>query len=305
MKSKAKALFPSGLSKQSSQKREIFLEIDSRVAYTRSMTSQEQSRQLRLGNAQVHILPSKRLLGQAAGARAAKLITDAVRDKGRTRIMVATGNSQIDLLSELVQLNEIPWNNVEIFHMDEYVGISGDHPSSFRHWIRTRLAEKVNASQVHYIEGDAPDLEAEIRRYSGLLSEGPIDLAFVGFGENGHIAFNDPHVADFNDPAVLKRVTLDEACREQQAREGHFKDADAVPKEAVTVTCPVLFSAAAWVSCVPEARKAQAVKCALEGPLSSSCPASLVRTHPNADVFLDPDSASLLSFPLQESECLA
>ncbi len=179
--------------------------------------------------------------------------------------------------------------------MDEYVGISATHPSSFRYWIRTRLEERVHPRAAHYIEGDAPNTAHAISAYTSLLEEAPIDLAFVGFGENGHIAFNDPPVADFHDPKILKVVTLDEACRRQQAGEGHFDDTASVPEEALTITCPGLFRAAAWVCCVPEARKAEAVRAALEGPISETCPASLVRRHPNAYVFLDVDSASKLS----------
>jgi glucosamine-6-phosphate deaminase len=172
--------------------------------------------------------------------------------------------------------------------------MSAEHPSSFRLWIRTRLAEKVHPLKTHYLAGDAKDLEAEIARYSGLLLEAPVHLAFVGFGENGHIAFNDPPVADFRDPATVKKVSLDEPCRKQQAGEGHFPDLASVPTEAVTITCTGLFRANAWVCCVPEQRKAEAVRNALEGPISEACPASLVRRHPNASVFLDTESASLL-----------
>ena len=138
-------------------------------------------------------------------------------------------------------------------------------------------------------------MDSEIKRYSDLLAAAPIDLAFVGFGENGHIAFNDPPVADFNDPLLVKRVVLDDACRRQQAGEGHFPDLVSVPREAVTITCPGLFRAQAWICCVPERRKATAVRNALEGPVSESCPASLARTHPNAHVYLDTESASLLT----------
>jgi glucosamine-6-phosphate deaminase len=145
------------------------------------------------------------------------------------------------------------------------------------------------------LQGDAPDLEAEMRRYAQLLNVAPIDVAFVGFGENGHIAFNDPRVADFQDPETVKMITLDDACRRQQAGEGHFKDVDSVPPLALTITCTGLFRAEAWVCNVPDLRKAEAVKNALEGPISESCPASLVRRHRNSYVFLDSASASLLS----------
>jgi glucosamine-6-phosphate deaminase len=259
------------------------------------MAYRDGSQQHLAGTAQVRIFRSRQALGMAAALRAADLIGNAIDKKARARVMVATGNSQLETVGALVSLEGINWDLVEVFHMDEYVGIADSHPSSFRHWIRTRLEEKVHPYSVNYIAGDAADLDAEIDRYTNLLNAAPLDVAFVGFGENAHIAFNDPHVADFDDPVVLKRVTLDESCRRQQAGEGHFKDAESVPKEAVTVTCRGLFSAAAWVSCVPELRKAEAVKRALEGPISPACPASLVRRHPNAHVFLDGESASLLS----------
>lgn len=243
------------------------------------------------GNAWVEIHESAAETGAAAAGQAARLIRRAISQRGRARIVAATGNSQIPLVEALLK-EDIAWNSVELFHMDEYAGIAEDHPSSFRYWIRTRLVEKAHPRVAHYLQGDADDLEGEIARYSGLLQEGPIDVAFVGFGENGHIAFNDPPVADFEDPAAVKVVTLDEACRRQQAGEGHFANSASVPKQAVTITCSGLFRADAWVCCVPEARKAAAVRCALEGAISEKCPASLVRRHQNAHVYLDPDSAS-------------
>ena len=189
----------------------------------------------------------------------------------------------------------LAWDRVEAFHMDEYVGLSATHSASFRLWLNMRVAQRCALRAMHLIEGDAPSATAEIARYTALLSAGPLDLAFVGFGENGHIAFNDPPVADFADPAMLKVVTLDEACRLQQVGEGHFPHLDAVPRNAITVTCSGLFRADSWICCVPEARKARAVRDALEGPISTTCPASLVRRHPRATVFLDPESASLLA----------
>jgi glucosamine-6-phosphate deaminase len=247
------------------------------------------------GRAQVHIFPSKDLSGRAAASRAAGIIRDAISKCGRARIVVATGNSQLELIDALTHKESVDWDAVEAFHMDEYVGIAADHPASFRHWIRNRVELAVHPAQVHYIVGDAPDLDAEIRRYTSLLFSGPIHLAFVGFGENGHIAFNDPAVADFADPALLKRATLDDACRRQQVGEGHFPNVAAVPREALTITCSGLFRSEAWVCSVPDARKAEAVRNACEGPISAICPASIVRTHPNASVYLDAASAALLS----------
>ena len=282
-----------------------FLPITGIVAYSLFMTHREQLQDFRVGAARVRIFESRESLGMAAALEAAGAIASAVKEKGHARIMVATGNSQLDVVTALARVKDVCWDQVEVFHMDEYVGLSETHPASFRYWIKTRLAEKVSPAQVHYFGGDAFDLDAEIERYARLVSAGPLDLAFVGFGENGHIAFNDPHAADFEDRLVYKKVTLDDASRRQQAGEGHFADAASVPKEAVTVTCPVLFRAAVWVSCVPELRKAEAVKRAFEGPISTACPASIVRKHPNAHVFLDTDSASRLSSSLQQTEAMA
>ena len=245
------------------------------------------------GNAWVEVHRSAENAGTAAAAQAARILRDAIAKQGKARVIAATGNSQLPLVEALVN-EDVDWQAVEIFHMDEYAGMKPDHPSSFRYWIRTRLEETVHPRVTHYLNGDAADLPAEIVRYTELLQQAPIDVAFVGFGENGHIAFNDPAVADFKDPAMVKIVTLDEACRRQQADEGHFGDLAAVPKEAVTITCSGLFRAKAWVCCVPEGRKAEAVRGALEGVISEACPASLVRRHPSACVYLDSDSAARL-----------
>jgi glucosamine-6-phosphate deaminase len=269
------------------------------------MADLEGSKQLKFDNAEIQICASRRQLGEAAAQCAASLIGQAIAKRGQARVMVATGNSQLDLVNALTGEQSIAWDRVEVFHMDEYVGIRADHRSSFRYWIRTRVEQRVHPACVNYIAADASDLDAEIKRYSRLLAEAPIDVAFVGFGENGHIAFNDPHVADFHDPALLKRVSLDDACRRQQAGEGHFKDPSSVPQWAVTVTCPGLFGAAAWICCVPERRKAEAVRKALEGPISPSCPATLVRRHANARVYLDKESTSLLSGALGGSRIFA
>lgn len=243
---------------------------------------------------QVHIFKNKNDLGRAAAREAADIIEAAIAASGSARIIVATGNSQINLVEALVQ-EKVDWSKVEIFHMDEYVGLPAAHPSSFHYWIATRLVDRVKPKSAHYLNGEAADLDAEILRYANLLGAGPIHLAFAGFGENGHIAFNDPPVADFSDPAMVKRVVLDEACRRQQAGEGHFSSVATVPPEAVTITCPGLFRAEAWICSVPDSRKAQAVQNALEGPVTTDCPASLVQRHPHASVYLDLESAALLS----------
>lgn len=217
--------------------------------------------------------------------------------------MVGTGNSQLAMVEYLGAEKGIDWSRVEAFHLDEYVGLPASHPASFRLWIRTRFAEKVKPKVTHYLEGDARDLDAMVRDYERMLSAAPVDLAFVGIGENGHIAFNDPHVADFNDRVLVKRVTLDEACRNQQVGEGHFPSQSAVPAEAISVTCTGLLRARKWICCVPDRRKARAVVGALEGPIGTACPGSLVQRHPDAEVFLDAASAALLSADFIQSHC--
>ncbi len=243
----------------------------------------------------VEVYASKEDLGRAAAGAASAAIISAIARRGAARILVGTGPSQNEVIGALIGSTGIDWSRVEAFHLDEYVGMPDTHPASFRLWLRKHLADVVRPAAVHYLAGDAPDLDAECRRYASLLAAGPIDVAFLGFGENGHIAFNDPHVADFHDPVPIKRVEMDERCRMQQVGEGHFPSLDAAPAEAITLTCPTLFAADHLICSVPDRRKAEAVRNALEGSVSESCPASLVRTHPRARLFLDLGSASLLT----------
>ncbi len=271
-----------------------FFELCRARVYNSTMPYADCLHAFRAGNAQVEVYPSADECGAAAAEAAAQIIAQAVKESGVARVIGATGNSQIPVVDALVK-KPLRWEKVELFHMDEYVGIGADHPASFRRWIKERFADKVHPRETYYLVGDAADLAGEMERYTQLLSAGPIDLAFVGFGENGHIAFNDPHVADFNDPLMVKEITLDAACRRQQAGEGHFPDVESVPNEAMTITCTGLFRAKAWVCCVPDARKAIAVRNALEGAIEEACPASLVRRHPGAQVFLDRASAALVS----------
>jgi glucosamine-6-phosphate deaminase len=252
----------------------------------------------------VEIYPSMLDASVAAATKAASIFSNsehAVRES-RFRIVVATGPALEDLIKALVQTPSINWDRVDVFHMDEYVGMPASHPASFRRWLKTHLVDIVHPAQVHYLEGDAPDLERECQRYENLLRSAPIDICLLGFGENGHIAFNDPPNADFQDPLVVKKVDLDEKCRLQQVGEGHFASLQASPREALTLTCPFLMSARHLICCVPERRKAEAVRNAIEGPISPSCPASLVRVHSQANIYLDVESASQLSSLGQESK---
>jgi glucosamine-6-phosphate deaminase len=259
----------------------------------------------------VRVLPDGRALGAAAATHAATVLRDAIAARGVAHAMFATGNSQLAFLGALVEepgvdepgvdeqavdepdVDEqaVDWTNVVGFHMDEYVGIAADHPASFRRYLRERLVTRVPFRAFHYVEGDAPDPGAECARYARLLREHPLDLCCLGIGENGHLAFNDPPVADFEDPLDVKVVTLDDACRRQQVGEGHFPDVDAVPLQAITVTIPALLRAATVLAIVPEARKREPVRRALEGPVTTACPASILREQAHATLYLDADSA--------------
>jgi glucosamine-6-phosphate deaminase len=243
----------------------------------------------------VSVLASGRAVGEAAAAHTAGILVEAVRARGGARVIIATGNSQLPFAEALRARAEIPWDRITAFHMDEYAGMTDAHPASFRRWIRERIEEPLRPRAVQYLAGDAPDLEAECRRYEALLREAPIDLVCMGIGENGHIAFNDPPVADFHDPAWVKAVELDDACRGQQVGEGHFATLTDVPTHALTLTVPALIAPRSLQVVVPERRKAGAVRKTIEGPIDTSCPASILRRQPHATLFLDAESASLLS----------
>jgi glucosamine-6-phosphate deaminase len=233
-------------------------------------------------------------LGRAAADEAAAILTRAVADRGVVNAMFATGNSQLAFVAALVDdADGLSWTEATLFHMDEYVGVGPDHPAGFRRWIRERIGDRVGARTVHYIDGLA-DPATECARYAALLREHPLDLCVLGIGENGHLAFNDPPVADFDDPLDVKVVELDLACRGQQVGEGHFPDVGAVPRHAITVTIPALLRARRVIAVVPEERKAVPVRDALLGPVSTVCPASALRTTGNVTLHLDRGSARLL-----------
>ena len=189
--------------------------------------------------------------------------------------------------------DDVPWGDTIVFHMDEYVGLGPDHPASFQKWIRERIVEPTSPKAVSYVQGQGDAADA-CSRYADLLARHPLDLCCLGIGENGHLAFNDPGVADFGDPLDVKVVELDTACRQQQVNEGHFPDLAAVPSHAITVTVPALLRASQVIAVVPEARKAEPVRAALTGPLSVDCPASILRSLPHATIYLEPESARLL-----------
>lgn len=242
----------------------------------------------------VVIHPDPNALARRAADDAAAVLRTAVAARGVAHAMFATGNSQLEFIDRLVaDTPDVPWARVVAFHMDEYVGVGPDHPAGFRRWIRERIGDRVGAREVHYLDGLA-EPEAECARYGALLRAHPLDLCCLGIGENGHLAFNDPPVADFADPRDVKVVDLDRGCRLQQVNEGHFPNMESVPARAMTVTIPALLRAGTVLAIVPERRKAEPVHAALRGPISTSCPASALRTAANAVLHLDPGSAELL-----------
>lgn len=245
-------------------------------------------------NLPVTIFPDKQTMGVAVADRAAEILCTALNHKPSANLILATGNSMLNFLTALCDHSEVDWKRVNIFHMDEYLGMPETHPASFRRYIREKVVDIVHPRAFFGVNADAPDPNVECQRYEGLLREYPADLCCLGIGENGHLAFNDPPVADFDDPVWVKVVELDLACRMQQVGEGHFKSLDEVPRQAITLTIPALLSAANVVVIAPEKRKAVAVKNALTGAISTACPASILRKMHHSELFLDHDSASLL-----------
>jgi glucosamine-6-phosphate deaminase len=233
-------------------------------------------------------------LARAAAEQAATVMRSAIATRDRCRIVLATGNSQIAFLDALIRMPGIDWKRVEAFHLDEYVGMPITHSASFRKFLLERVIRKAGIGTFHPVEGDASDLPAALRDVGGKLTSAPIDVAFVGIGENGHVAFNDPP-ADFETEEPYIVVELDEACRRQQVGEGWFADMAEVPERAISMSVRQILKAREIVSVVPDQRKAQAVKMCLEGPISPMVPGSVLRRHAGTTMYLDPESASLLS----------
>jgi len=251
--------------------------------------------QMRFGQLPVGVYTDIQSLGQAAAERAAFIMAQAISARGYANVILATGNSQLSLYAALREMTDIEWNKVRIFHMDEYVGIKLDHSASFRRYMHEKLVDIVNPAAFFPLNGDAADPEVECQRYAVLLQRHPADLCCLGFGENGHLAFNDPQFARFDDPERVKIVTLEEASRRQQVGEGYFSSLAEVPTHAITLTIPALLSAGWMLAVVPEGRKAAAVKAALTGPITTQCPASILRTVAHAELFLDRESYSLVN----------
>ena len=243
---------------------------------------------------EVRAFTTKDEMGRAAAACAAGIINQAVEDRGEAHLVLATGASQFEMLSSLV-LRQVEWSRVTVFHLDEYVGLPLEHPASFRRYLRDRFAAKVpTLRKFHYIDGEAPDPASECRRLGALIRGVRVDLACIGIGENGHIAFNDPP-ADFaaEEPYIV--VELDEACRRQQVGEGWFSSMDDVPERAISMSARQIMKARRIVSTVPDRRKARALRNALEGEVVEAVPASILQRHPDCRLFADEPALSLLS----------
>jgi glucosamine-6-phosphate deaminase len=242
----------------------------------------------------VEIHPDRAAMGAAAATRAAALLRETLARQKQARIIVASAPSQDELISGLAGAPDLDWSRITIFHMDEYVGLPAGHPATFRAYQERHLLALIKPAAFHGIRGESLDSAAEAARYAALLAEAPIDLVCLGIGENGHIAFNDPPVADFEDAEAVKWVTLDESCRQQQVNDGCFPGLEAVPAGALTLTCPTLMSGRSLVCVVPGPRKAAAVRSTLLDPITTACPATLLRRHPNAVLYLDPGSSTEL-----------
>jgi glucosamine-6-phosphate deaminase len=239
----------------------------------------------------IHVFKTNKELGQAAAFLAVKIINEAIDSKGVANIILATGNSQLSFLNAL-KVTKIDWSKVRVFHMDEYIGIDPDHPASFPNFLRKQLIDYVHPKDFFPLSTQKEALEDVCREYEALLYSYPADLCALGIGENGHLAFNDPPYADFNDPEWVKIVKLDDTSRLQQVGEGHFSTLDAVPTHAVTLTIPALLAAKHVFVLVPEHRKTEAVYLSLTTEISPNFPATILRKTPHAQLFVDLDSAA-------------
>jgi glucosamine-6-phosphate deaminase len=241
----------------------------------------------------IEILADKYALGQAAADHAAHSLRRTLSNQGSARLVAATGASQFEFLDALTRAPNIDWSRVEVFHLDEYVGLPSTHPASFRKYLFERLIHKAGITRYHLLDGDG-DPHRAVTKIGAELQSKPVDILFAGIGENGHLAFNDPP-ADFQvaDPYLI--VDLDQACRQQQVNEGWFSKLTDVPKKAISMSVRQILRSNEIIVVVPDARKARAVKACLEGDMSPMMPASILRTHPNATIYLDTDAAALLS----------
>ena len=244
---------------------------------------------------QVCIFPNRRELGISAAADVAKVMRMFLSQKQELNIIFAAAPSQNEFLEALCAEKDIDWTRINAFHMDEYLKLSADAPQGFGNFLRERIFSKLPFRSVNYLDGNCADAEQECERYTSLLQQYPVDIVFLGIGENGHVAFNDPHVARFDDPKLVKVVDLDEKCRTQQVNDGCFATLDEVPTHALTLTVPALLNGKYYFAMVPAKTKAWAIYHTLNDPISEALPATCLRECDNATLYIDADSASMLA----------
>lgn len=251
-------------------------------------------RQCSSGTLKIEIFPDRKSAGVAAAQAAAEELRRLDRSGEEIGVVFATGASQFDMLEALTAMDGLPWGKVLGFHLDEYVGLPEDHPAAFRRYLRERLTSRITMRRFSGIHGNAEDLDVECRRYVQALRQAKPQLCLLGIGENGHLAFNDPAEADFDDPLAMKVVQLDQACRQQQAAEGWFPTWKDVPERALTLTLPTLLQIPKLIVSVPGRRKAEAIRRTLQDPITTDCPSTVLRTHRDATLYLDTESAAEL-----------
>jgi glucosamine-6-phosphate deaminase len=246
------------------------------------------------GTIKLEVHPTRRSAGEAAARAVAEEIRHSVQPGKNLGVIFATGASQFDTLEALTSIPGLPWDKVVGFHMDEYVNLDENHRASFRLYLREKLTQRVAMRKFYEMNGNAEDIDAFGREYMHQLDLANPQICLLGIGENGHLAFNDPHEADFNDSQAIKVVNLDSACKQQQVSEGWFASLEEVPNQALTLTIPTLLRVPKLIVSVPGSRKAQAVRRTLEEPISTSCPSTQLRNHPDVTIYLDVDSAAEL-----------
>ena len=249
----------------------------------------------RSNRVKVRIHETKAEMGRAAAEHALRVVRTAIEKRGQAVIILATGSSQFETLSALTEGEQVDWSRVLLFHLDEYIGITPDHPASFRRYLTQRFVNKVGTlKEVNFIRGESNNPESECRRVGSLIQRHSVDVALVGIGENGHLAFNDPP-ADFDTPEPFIVVNLDKICRRQQLGEGWFETLEHVPRSAISMSIRQIMKSTTIINSVPDARKAEAVKSALEGEVTPDCPSSILQYHPDCTLYLDKESAALLT----------
>jgi glucosamine-6-phosphate deaminase len=259
------------------------------------VTPNPEVRKYQIDRLRITIFPERSAMGQAAAAGVADKIRALAARQDAIRMVFAAAPSQNEFLDALIKTEGLPWAKITAFHMDEYIGLDPAAPQRFGQFLRARLFDRVPFGRIHYLNPSTERVAQECERYTALFTAAPIDIICMGIGENGHIAFNDPPVADFNDPRIVKVVDLDPVCRQQQVNDGCFASLNEVPKQAITLTVPALAAGKSLFIIVPGKTKSKAVHDTLLGEIGTHCPASILRNHPDAELYLDADSAAALA----------